>query len=87
MQIMARLLLLVVISFPTLSNRTAFGQELIDLNSIELQVTDMGGNAISGAQASTLLWGGTWNELTIRNENDEAGKATLAGLPPTSIWR
>ena len=82
MQITTRLLLLLVIGFLTLSNRTAFGQEPTDLNSIELQVTDMGGNAISGAQASALVWDGTWNELTIRGETDEAGKATLVGLPP-----
>lgn len=82
MQITTRLLLLLVIGFMTLSKRTAFGQEQTDLNSIELHVTDMDGNAISGAQASALLWDGNWNELTIRDETDEAGKTTLAGLPP-----
>lgn len=82
MQITTRLLLLLVIGFLTISNRTAFGQEPTDLNSIELQVTDMDGKAISGAQASALLWDGTWNDLPIRDETDQAGKATLAGLPP-----
>ena len=57
------------------------GQETTDLNSIELQVTDMDDKAISGAQASALLWDGTWNELPISDETDEAGKATLSSLP------
>jgi thiol-disulfide isomerase/thioredoxin len=82
MQITTRLFLLIVIGFLTLSNRIAFGQEPTDLNSIELHITDMDGNAISGAQASALLWDGTWNELPIRDETNEAGNATLAGLPP-----
>ena len=82
MQITTRLLLLLILGFLTPSNRTAFGQEPTDLNSIELQVTDMDGTAISGAQTSALLWDGTWNELAIRDETDEAGKASLAGLPP-----
>lgn len=76
-----RFLLLFAIGFLTLSNRIAFGQEPTDLNTIELHVTDMDGNAISGAQASALLWDGTWNELTIRDVTDGAGNATLAGLP------
>lgn len=82
MQITTRFLLLLVIGFLTLSSRTALGQEPTDLNSIELHVTDMDGKAISGAQASALLWDGTWNELSIRDETDKTGKATLAGLPP-----
>ena len=41
----------------------------------------MDDNAISGAQASALLWDGTWNDLPIRDVTDEAGVATLAGLP------
>ena len=82
MHITTRLLLLIVIGFLTLSNRSAFGQEAIDLNSIELLVTDMDGKAISGAQASALLWDGTWNELAMQDETDVAGRAILAGLPP-----
>lgn len=81
MQITTRLFLLLVIGFLTLSNRTAFCQEPTDLNSIELHATDMDGKAISGAQASALLWDGTWNELPIRDVTDGAGNATLAGLP------
>lgn len=76
-----RFLLLFAIGFLTLSNGIAFGQEPTDLNTIELHVTDMDGNAISGAQESALLWDGTWNELPIRDVTDGAGNATLAGLP------
>ena len=71
-------MLLLVIGFLMLSNRIAFDRAPTDLNSIELLVTDMYGKAISGAQASALLWDGTWNELTIRHETDGAGRATLA---------
>lgn len=82
MQIATKLLHLLLIGSLTLSNRAAFGQEPTDVNSIELQVTDMDGKAIAGAQASALLWDGTWNELAICDETDEAGKAKLTGLPP-----
>jgi thiol-disulfide isomerase/thioredoxin len=75
-------LFLFVLGFHAFSKRTTFGQEPSDLNSIELNVTDMDGKAIAGADASVVLWDGSWNELPIRGETDEAGKVVLAGLPP-----
>ncbi len=77
-----RTLLLFIIGFLSLLSRGVIGQESNDLNSIELHVTDMEGNAISGAQASAILWDGTWNDLSIRDVTDQAGKVTLVGLPP-----
>ncbi len=87
MQRTTRFLFLFVIGFLAFSNRTVFGQEPIDLSSIELQVTDLDGSAILGAQVSAILWDGTWSESEIREKTDEIGKATLAGLPPNSTWR